>query len=246
MKSFNTALVVWLLLIIIFTSAFLFIGSQVESTVWHQHLVSHLLLSVLITCPAALLVWLFGLRRGARVHTERAHQAVVAQPLLEGVVEYRYLENYWQPIKILIWLIPLELVLGLDVYQGIRQGDEAKDSWLISGLMFLILLPVLSAWFVVLKITLTGGLSVRVTDTHIEFPVFKHMKYTMIRLMLAELTFVSIMGRRVGHRSLCFGNIKKRYVLVEPQSSQKDFMQMYLILKQRTGQHTPVELANIT
>ncbi len=246
MKFFKTALLVWLLLVIVFTSAFLFIGSRVESIVWHQHLGNHLLLSALITCPVALLVWLFGLRRGVRVHAEQVTQAVGAQPFLKGVAEFRYLENYWQPIKIVIWLLPLEFVLGLDIYQGFRQGDEAKDSWLISGLMFLILLPVLSGWVVVLKITLTGGIPVRVTDTHIEFPVFRLMRYTMIRLALAELTFVSIMGRRVGHRSLCFGSPNKRYVLIESQSSQMDFMQMYLILQQRTGQHTAVELAKIT
>ncbi len=184
----------------------------------------------------ALRAMLFGPRDGEGKLIGQPDRALIEHPLPEGLVEFPYLKNYWPVLFILIWLIPLEIFLGLDIYDAIEQSHKPSEGWPLSALMFLVLFPVMLSRLVVLKIALCGGLPVRVSPSHIEFPAFKRLSYRVTRLPLAELTFTTIMGRRTGHRSLCFGNDKKRFVLVEVQSNPEDFAYMYKVIRQRVIQ----------
>lgn len=195
----------------------------------------------------ALQTLLCGLRNGERKFLGQHDRALIEHPLPEGLVEFPYLQNYWPALFILLWLIPLEIFLGLDIYDAIEQGHKPSEGWPLSALMFLILFPVMLSRLVVLKIALCGGLPVRVSPSHIEFPECKHLSYRMNRLPLAELTFASIMGRRSGHRSLCFGNDKSRFVLVEGQVNPEEFVYLYNVIRHRVIQQkqTPLDPSKV-
>lgn len=233
MKSLMRALMVWALLVVAFSLAFLVIDGGSDSHQWLKQLIARLKFSAIVTAPVAMLVWLFGLRSARRERDRQNIQTLIEQPFPQGEVVFAYLDKSRRAIVALIVLCPVILLLGVKLHEWSRLDQVEVGLWLMLALIFLTLLPTLWRALVHLRVALSGGFTVRVGQEYVQLPVFKRLKYHRAEVSLAGLSFVSIMGKRTGVRSLCFGSSKDRYLLEEMHSNEVDFMRMYRLIRQR-------------
>lgn len=233
MKSLMRALIVWALLVVAFSLAFLVIDGGSDSHQWLNQLIARLNISAIVTAPVAILVWLFGLKSARRERDRQKIQALIEQPFPQGEVVFSYLHNSRRAVLALIVLCPVILLLGVKLHEWSRLDQVEVGLWLMLALICLTLLPTLWRALVNLRVALSGGFTVRVGQEYVQLPVFKHLKYHRASVPLAGLTFVSIMGKRTGVRSLCFGSSKDRYVLEERHLNEVDFMRMHRLIRQR-------------
>lgn len=233
MKSLMRALMVWVLLVVAFSLAFLVIDGGSDSHKWLNQLIARLKISAIVTAPVAIVVWLFGLRSARRERDRQNIQTLIEQPFPQGEVVFSYLHKSRRAVVALILLCPVILLLGVKLHEWSRLDQVDVGLWLMLALIFLTLLPTLWRALVHLRVALSGGFTVRVGQEYVQLPVFKHLKYHRAEVSLAGLSFVSIMGKRAGVRSLCFGSSKDRYVLEERHSNEVEFMRMYRLIRQR-------------
>ncbi len=233
MKPFTRALLVWLLLIPAFTTAFIWLGSGLEASEWLNALIKHFIFSAVLTLPVALLVLLFGLRGAQKERSRQITQAVIEEPIPSGPVVFQYLSNSRSILLYLLCLVPLELGLGFSAFENLmyREGDVAEGFLL--ALLFCALLPVIWSFLVMFKAILLGGLPITVGDDHIEAPVLKCLRFEMVRLPLSELTFAGINSSRKGWRILEFGDKSRSCKIVEMVFNEMDFMRLYVLIHKR-------------